>query len=316
MIDKLIEKIIEKNNPSAIGLDTQASYLPDCKGIVSNAEAARRILDFNKAIIDATCDIVPCVKVQVAYYEMYGYEGMKAFGQTLSYASSCGLITIADVKRNDIASTARAYSKAFLGKNDLGEAAFASDFVTVNAYLGSDGIAPFIEDCTEYGKGIFILVRTSNPSGKELQNLFVSLNNKMLYEIMGDYVQEWGKGLIGKYGYSSIGAVVGATCPEEAAKLRQAHPSVFFLVPGYGAQGASAKDIVVSFDDKGLGAIVNSSRAILCAYQKEQYAHLSPAQAARQAALAMKEDIGSALKEKGINYADLAADARERQWDI
>ncbi len=311
MIDKLIEKIIEKRNPSVIGLDTQASYLPSYKDIAGNADAARRILDFNKEIIDATFDIVPCVKVQVAYYEMYGYEGMKAFAETLTYASSRGLVTIADVKRNDIASTASAYSTAFLGKNDLGQTAFASDFMTVNAYLGIDGIAPFLQDCKEYGKGIFILVRTSNPSGRQLQNLLVTLNDKMLYEIMGDYVQEWGKELIGKYGYSSIGAVVGATCPEEATKLRQAHPSVFFLVPGYGAQGASAKDIAVSFDGKGLGAIVNSSRAILCAYKKEQYAHLSPAQAARQAAVAMKKDIGAALAEKGIDYSSLAKGTRE-----
>ncbi len=305
MIDKLIEKIIATGNPSVIGLDTQASYLPNVQEITGSKDAARYILEYNKAIIDAIYDIVPCVKVQVAYYEMYGYEGMKTFAQTLSYASLRGLVVIADVKRNDIASTAQAYSRAFLGKNDLGELAFASDFITINAYLGSDGVEPFIQDCAKYGKGIFILVRTSNPSGKELQNLYVTLNNKMLYEVMGDYVQEWGKGLIGKYGYSSVGAVVGATCPNEATKLRQAHPNMFFLVPGYGAQGASAKDIAVSFDNRGLGAVVNSSRAILCAYKKEQYAHLSPALAAREAALAMREDIVGALKERGVDYHQL-----------
>jgi orotidine-5'-phosphate decarboxylase len=302
MIDKLIDKIIETKNPSVIGLDTKASYLPDYEQIKSNVQAGERIFAFNKAIIDAVYDIVPCVKVQVAYYEMYGLPGIKAFYDTVAYASSRGLIVISDVKRNDISSTAEAYSSAYLGVNDLGEAAFASDFITVNAYLGSDGIAPFVKDCAKYNKGVFILVRTSNPSGRELQNLYVTLNKKMLYEIMGEYVQEWGKELIGKYGYSSVGAVVGATHPEEAAKLRAAHPSVFFLVPGYGAQGASAEEITVSFDNRGLGAIVNSSRAILCAYKKEQYSHLSPSQAARQAAIAMREDITGALRQKGINF--------------
>lgn len=305
MINELIEKIITLENPSVIGIDTKASYLPCFESIKNFKQAGEEIFAFNKEIIDNIYDIVPCVKVQVAYYEMYGVWGMKAFYDTIKYAKQKGLIVISDVKRNDIMATASAYSSAYLGKSDIKgeECAFPSDFITINAYLGSDGIVPFIKDCKENNKGIFILVRTSNPSGKELQNLIVTHKNKPLYEIMGNYVSEWGKDYCGKFGYSLVGAVVGATHKEEAEKLRKANPSTFFLVPGYGAQGGKAEDLAVCFDNDGLGAVVNSSRAILCAYQNPQYKGLDFALAARQATLDMKNDILTALKqEKNIDY--------------
>jgi orotidine-5'-phosphate decarboxylase len=300
IIDRLIEKIEEKNNPSAVGLDTVLSYIPEdyYKKCTSFESAAKYITEFNVRIIDSVYDIVPCVKVQVACYEMYGIDGLRAFSETIKYAKEKGLIVISDVKRNDIGSTAKYYSSAYLGQTELCGGSltpFESDFITVNGYLGTDGIKPFVEDCEKYGKGIFALVKTSNPSSGELQDK-KSENGKTFYEEMGNLVADWGRGLIGKYGYSSVGAVVGATHKEQAALLRKQLKSVFFLIPGYGAQGGRAEDLAVCFDGKGRGGIVNSSRAILTAYKTEKYKGLSCNAAAREAALEMKQDLNRVLK--------------------
>jgi orotidine-5'-phosphate decarboxylase len=295
IIDRLIDKIKEKKNPTVLGLDTCAEYMPDelRVGIKSFKDAGKAVFEFNKNIIDNTADIIPAVKVQAAYYEMYGSYGAEAFQKTLEYAKKQGLVTIADVKRNDIASTAGAYSKAYLSHSDIsGEAAFDSDFITVNPYLGSDGIIPFTDDCSKYGKGIFVLVKTSNKSSSEIQNRVLDDGTK-IYELMSDYAAEWGKGLTGKYGYSSVGAVVGATQTAEAEAIRKRHKGLFFLLPGYGAQGATAKDLAVSFDADGLGAIVNNSRGIICAYKK--YDGLNYYRAARKAAELMKDDLNAYL---------------------
>lgn len=295
MIDLLIEKIKQTKNPSVVGLDTCVDYLPQemQDKIKSLDDVCEQLTEFNKNIIDNICDIVPAVKVQVAYYEMYGVAGMQAFANTLAYAKSKGMITMADIKRNDIGSTARAYSKGYLGKNKFcGQEVtpFESDFITINGYLGTDGIKPFADDAKAYDKGAFILVKTSNPSSGDLQNKKLE-NGNTVFEEMATFVCEWGKDMIGKYGYSDLGAVVGATHKAEAELLRKKFPSLFFLVPGYGAQGATAEDVSVNFDQNGLGAIVNSSRGILCAYKKEKYAGLNYYQAARQASLDMQQDL-------------------------
>lgn len=299
MIDSLIKKIIKMQNPTCVGLDTDFSYLPEeiREGVTTFSEAAKRIFEFNQKIIDNIYDIVPSVKVQIAYYEMYGYYGLKAFEQTVKYAHKKGLIVIADCKRNDIGSTASCYSKAYLGKTTVGDKvlqAFPADMLTVNGYLGSDGIKPFIEDIKNNNKSIFVLVKTSNPSSGELQNLKLE-NGKYIYEQMGELVQEWGNDTIGKYGYSEVGAVVGATHPEEAARLRKQMPNTFFLIPGYGAQGGSAEMLKVCFDKKGLGGVVNSSRGILCAYKKPEYSGMIYYEAAREACLDMQQDLLKAL---------------------
>ena len=299
LIDRLIDKIKEKDNPSVAGLDTCIDYLPDdvrgkCETLY---DAAKYITDFNFALIDAIKDVVPAVKVQVAYYEMYGVEGMRAFSDTLAYARQHGLFTIADVKRNDIGSTASAYSNAYLGETVLEGSAvtpFESDFVTVNGYLGSDGVLPFVADCKKNDRGIFVLVKTSNPGSGELQDKLMD-NGKTLYENMACLVDAWGADLRGKYGYSSVGAVVGATHKAQAEAIRKAHPSLFFLIPGYGAQGGKAEDLAVCFRD-GIGGIVNSSRGILTASRKPQYAGTTFDEAARLAAIAMREDIGKCIR--------------------
>lgn len=299
IIDKLIDAIKRTDNPSVVGLDTCLDYLPQdmLAKVNSLDDAAEQIFEFNKNIIDNIFDIVPAVKVQVAYYEMYGYQGMKAFKQTIDYAKSKGMIVIADVKRNDIGSTAGCYSKAYLsGVEVAGKkiTAFDSDYITVNGYLGSDGILPFVKDCKENDKGLFILVKTSNPTSGELQDKKFE-NGNTLYEEMGDLVEKWGSELIGKYGYSSIGAVVGATHREQAEIIRKRNPHTFFLIPGYGAQGGKAEDLAVCFVN-GIGGIVNSSRGILCAYKKEKYQGMDYAKAARQASIDMREDLNSAIK--------------------
>lgn len=299
IIDKLIDAIKRTDNPSVVGLDTCLDYLPQdmLAKVESLDDAAEQIFEFNKNIIDNIFDIVPAVKVQVAYYEMYGYQGMKAFKQTVDYAKSKGMIVIADVKRNDIGSTAGCYSKAYLsgvevaGKKII---AFDSDYITVNGYLGSDGILPFVKDCKENDKGLFILVKTSNPTSGELQDKKFE-NGNTLYEEMGDLVEKWGSELIGKYGYSNIGAVVGATHREQAEIIRKRNPHTFFLIPGYGAQGGKAEDLAVCFVN-GIGGIVNSSRGILCAYKKDKYQGMDYAKAARQASIDMREDLNSAIK--------------------
>ncbi len=300
IIDTLIDKIQEYDNPTVAGLDTSFDYLPESmkEGVQDFAGAADAVLAFNKKIVDSICDIVPCVKVQIAYYEMYGLEGMRAFAETVKYASRKGMLVMTDAKRNDIGATAECYAKAYLGQTVVdGEVytAFDSDFLTVNGYLGSDGIKPFLGWMQKRDKGIFVLVKTSNKSSGELQDLKLE-NGKTVYEYMGGLVEEWGKDCIGKYGYSAVGAVVGATHPQQAQILRREMPHTFFLIPGYGAQGGTADDLKVCFDKDGLGGIVNSSRGILCAYKQEKYAGLSFDAAARQACMDMKIDLNRAIK--------------------
>lgn len=294
--DALIERIVGMKNPTCVGLDTSFDYLPDemRAGVKDFAGAAERIFDFNKTLIDRLYDVVPSVKVQIAYYEMYGAPGLKAFEETLRYAAEKGLIVIADAKRNDIGSTAACYSSAFLGETNVeGNAlrAFPADFLTVNAYLGTDGIAPFVDDCKKRDRGIFVLVKTSNPSSGELQNKLLA-DGTPVYEYMGALVEEWGEGTEGKYGYSAVGAVVGATHPEEAARLRKLLPHTFFLIPGYGAQGGNAQMLKCCFGADGLGGVVNNSRGILCAYRKRGGTYYD---AARAAALDMQRDLASVL---------------------
>ena len=299
IIDTLIDKIREYDNPTVAGLDTSFDYLPESMkaGVKDFAGAAEAVLAFNKKIVDSICDIVPCVKVQIAYYEMYGLEGMRTFAETVKYASKKGMLVMTDAKRNDIGATAECYAKAYLGQTLVGGeeyTAFDSDFLTVNGYLGSDGIKPFLVWMQKRDKGIFVLVKTSNKSSGELQDLKLE-NGKTVYEYMGGLVEEWGKDCIGKYGYSAVGAVVGATHPQQAQILRREMPHTFFLIPGYGAQGGTADDLKVCFDKDGLGGIVNSSRGILCAYKQEKYAGLSFDAAARQACIDMKNDLNRAI---------------------
>lgn len=298
--DKLIERIKELDNPTVAGIDTSFDYLPDDmkNGVKDFKSASEAVLEFNKRIIDNICDIVPCVKVQIAYYEMYGPDGMRTFAETVKYAGKKGMLVMTDAKRNDIGATAECYAKAYLGETVVGDkayTAFDSDFLTVNGYLGSDGIKPFLGWMQKRDKGIFVLVKTSNKSSGELQDLKLE-NGKTVYEYMGSLVEEWGKDSIGKYGYSAVGAVVGATHPAQAEILRKEMPHTFFLIPGYGAQGGTADDLKVCFNRDGLGGIVNSSRGILCAYKQEKYAGRSYFEAARQACVDMKNDLNRAIK--------------------
>ncbi len=298
--DRLIDGIIAMQNPTCVGLDTLFDYLPDemKAGVTTFDEVAERVVEFNKKIIDSTYDIVPSVKVQIAYYEMYGVAGMKAYEETLKYAKDKGLVVIADAKRNDIGSTAACYAKTFLGQtqvNDKAYSAFPSDYVTVNGYLGTDGIAPFVEECQKHDKGIFVLVKTSNPSGAEIQNMVLD-NGTPMYEYVGGLVEKWGESTLGKYGYSAVGAVVGATHPAEAARLRQVLPHTFFLIPGYGAQGGNAEMLKSCFGKDGLGGVVNNSRGILCAYKKQGGTYF---EAARNACIAMQKDLLSVIGKMG-----------------
>lgn len=311
-IDRLIDSIREKNNPTVVGLDPKIEYVP---GFIREAAfkecgvnlkgASEAIIHFNKMLIDAVYDLVPAVKPQLAYYEMYGVDGMYAFDETCKYAKSKGLLVIADGKRNDIGTTAEAYSKAFLGSTELTleiqQKAFDVDALTVSPYLGADGIKPFVEDCSNHGKGIFVLVKTSNKSSGQLQDL-VTQDCRSIYEIMAGYVSEWGKSTIGKYGYSSVGAVVGATYPNQAKLLRSIMKHSYILVPGYGTQGGTARDCANSFNNDNLGAIVNASRSVMCAYKSEtwknEYGEERFAEASRAEVIRMKEDLNSALQIK------------------
>ena len=297
-MDLMIDRIIEKHNPTVAGLDTRVEYLPEefitelgIGAIDTMEKAAQAILAYNKRLIKALCDIVPAVKVQIAYYEMYGVAGMKAFEETLKAAHEAGMSVMVDAKRNDIGATAEAYATSYLGKTQLpaGEArAFEGDFVTVNAYLGVDGVKPFVNACEKNGGGIFALVKTSNPSSGQLQDMKLE-DGRTVYEMMGDLVSEWGESTIGAHGYSQVGAVVGATYPEQGRELRARMKHTFFLVPGYGAQGATGKDIAGCFDEKGLGAIVNASRSLLCAWKKQPGVAFDTA--ARNEAIRMRDDI-------------------------
>lgn len=290
IVDTLIDRIAEKQAPSCVGLDTAYEYLPESMRRGGTAEErAAEIFAFNRGIVDATFDLVPAVKVQIAYYEELGAAGVDCFKKTCAYAKGKGLIVIADAKRNDIGATASRYANAFLGENSQ----FMCDFLTVNGYLGSDGIAPFVEKCKECDRAIFVLVKTSNPSSGELQDLVLS-DGRTVYERVGDMAEEWGRDTLGKYGYSRVGAVVGATHPKQAEILRERLPHTFFLIPGYGAQGGNAQMLKNSFRKGGMGGIVNNSRGILCAYRKRGGDF---AEAARAAALEMKEDLLSVLGE-------------------
>ena len=305
IIDRLIEKIKITGNPSVVGLDPRLSYIPSfitekyyAKYGYTTKAVAKSMLKFNKCIIDAVFDIVPAVKPQIAMYERYGIEGLKAYAKTCKYAEEKGLIVIGDIKRSDIASTAEAYCDGHIGSVTIGENTYKSDFhqdfITLNPYLGSDSITPYLKDCKENEKGLFVLAKTSNPNSGEIQDLLV--DGTPIYEKVAALIEKWGEELIGSYGYSSVGAVVGATHPEQAKRLREVMPHTFFLVPGYGAQGGKAEDLAVCFDENGVGAIVNSSRGIIAAHQKEQYKtcfadERNFALAARQACIDMKNDL-------------------------
>ena len=308
--DSLVRRIAELDNPTVIGLDPKLDYIPQY--IKEYAEqlfpeeptkaTAKAIWMFNKEIIEQCCDIVPAVKLQFAYYEMYGVDALKTMLLTARYAQKHGMIVIADCKRNDIGSTATAYAEAVLGKTDLllNDTMSMSGFdaCTVNAYLGIDGVKPFIDVAKRDGKGLFCLVRTSNPSAGDFQDLKLE-DGRLVYEAVASKVDEWGQELVGEEGFSSVGAVVGATWPEQAVALRKTMPKTFILVPGYGAQGAGADAAVAGFTADGKGGIVNSSRAIMTAWQKRE--DLKPEQfgiAAKEEALDMKEKLNAALKDR------------------
>ena len=304
--DRLIEGIVKMQNPTVAGLDPKLDYVPasikeSCfeKYGKTLEGAAAALLEFNKSIIDKIYDIVPAIKPQAAYYEMYGWQGVKALCETIAYAKSKGMFVITDGKRNDIGTTMEAYATAHLGTTDVaGEEidAFGADALTVNGYLGTDGIKPLAEICDKKDKGIFVLVKTSNPSSGELQDMKLE-NGSTVYAQMGSMCENWGESLMGKYGYSGVGAVVGATYPDQLAEMRAKAPHTFFLVPGYGAQGGGAQDAKNAFDKRGLGAIINSSRGIMCAWKKQGLTEDDFAEAARAEALRMKEDILSTIGE-------------------
>ena len=306
MIQKLTDKIQKTNAPIVVGLDPMMKFIPESIKKNAFAEygetlagAAEAIWQYNKGLIDAIYDLIPAVKPQIAMYEQFGVEGLIAYKKTLDYCKEKDLVIIGDIKRGDIGSTSSAYATGHLGKITIGDntyAPFDEDFATVNPYLGSDGVKPFIDVCKEEKKGIFILVKTSNPSSGEFQDRLI--DGKPLYEWVGQKVDEWGADCMGSNGYSYVGAVVGATYPEMGKILRDIMPKSYILVPGYGAQGGKGADLVHFFNKDGLGAIVNSSRGIIAAYQNEKYASFGEAgyaDAARQAVIDMREDIAGAL---------------------
>ena len=317
IMEKLAARISELKNPTVAGLDTRIEYLPESfvrdvlpSGIHSFEDAAKAVYAYNVRLIDALCDVVPAVKVQVAYYEMYGPAGMEVYEKTIRYAQEKGLIVMADVKRNDIGATAACYANAYIGKTDMpdgAQAAFGADIATINPYLGVDGVKPFADACRENGTGVFVLVKTSNPSSGQLQDLRFE-DGRTLYQAVADLVEEWGEETRGESGYSAVGAVVGATYPQQGVELRERMPHAFFLVPGYGAQGAKGTDIAGCFDANGNGAIVNASRSILCAWKKREGMAFDAA--ARDEALRMKQDlcdslaaVGKAIKSGGRRHA-------------
>lgn len=306
MINKLTAKIQKTNAPIVVGLDPMLNYIP--KHIQEKAfkeygetleGAAEAIWQFNKEIVDKTYDLIPAVKPQIAMYEQFGIPGLAAYKKTVDYCKSKDLVVIGDIKRGDIGSTSAAYAVGHLGKVQIGDnkiSAFDEDFATVNPYLGSDGVKPFIEVCKEEKKGIFVLVKTSNPSSGEFQDRLI--DGRPLYELVGEKVAQWGEDCMGD-SYSYVGAVVGATYPEMGKVLRKIMPKAYILVPGYGAQGGQGKDLVHFFNEDGLGAIVNSSRGIIAAYKQEKYAKFGEenfADASRAAVEDMIADIDGALK--------------------
>ncbi|MCR4672639.1 MAG: orotidine-5'-phosphate decarboxylase [Lachnospiraceae bacterium] len=309
MIDRLIERIQELQAPVVAGLDPNLQFVPDSlkeKAYKEYGEtlegAAEAVWEFNKAIIDSIADIVPAVKPQIAMYEQFGIPGMVVFDRTVRYCKEKGLSVIGDIKRGDIGSTSEAYARGHIGKVQVGNStlrAFDEDFITVNPYMGTDCVEPFLKVAKEDGKGLFVLIKTSNPSSGEFQDRLI--DGRPLFEHVAEKVNKWGEGLNGKYGYGPVGAVVGATYPQQAAAIRKLIPNAYILVPGYGAQGATAKDILPNFNSDGLGAIVNSSRGIIAAYRNKAYSSYGPdhfAEAARASALDMIADIRSALKDR------------------
>ena len=305
MINKLTEKIKKLNAPVVVGLEPMLNYVPEHiqkKAFDEFGEtlegAAEAIWQFNKEIIDKTYDLIPAVKPQIAMYEQFGIPGLAAFKKTVDYAKSKDIVVIGDIKRGDIGSTSAAYAVGHVGKVQVGSKTyvpFDEDFVTVNPYLGTDGVKPFVDVCKETGKGIFVLVKTSNPSSGEFQDRLV--DGRPLYELVGEKVAEWGESHMGD-SYSYVGAVVGATYPEMGKVLRKIMPKTYILVPGYGAQGGKAADLAPYFNEDGLGAIVNSSRGIIAAYKQEKYAKFGAenfADASRQAVVDMIDDITGAV---------------------
>ena len=308
MIQKLISNIQKTNAPIVVGLDPMLGYIPEHIQKKAYAEfgetlegAAEAVWQYNKEIVDCTYDLIPAVKPQIAMYEQFGIEGLKAYKKTVDYCKEKGLVVIGDVKRGDIGSTSAAYAVGHLGKVQVGSrtyAAFDEDFATVNPYLGTDGIKPFLDVCRQEKKGIFILVKTSNPSSGEFQDQLI--DGKPLYELVGEHVAKWGEECMGDT-YSYVGAVVGTTYPEMGKVLRKIMPKSFILVPGYGAQGGKGKDLVHFFNEDGLGAIVNSSRGIIAAYKQEKYAKFGAehfGEASRAAVEDMAADIAQALESR------------------
>lgn len=303
MIEKLVSRIKKLNAPIVVGLDPTLNFVPKFlldKAINEKGEtleaAADAIFAFNKAIVDAVYDLIPAVKPQIAMYEQFGIPGLMAYKKTLDYCHEKGLLVIGDAKRGDIGSTSTAYAIGHLGKVKIGSTEIApidADFLTINPYMGSDSVVPFVEECKKNDKGLFILVKTSNPSSGEFQDQKVG--EKAVYELVGKKVDEWGLDTV-KEGYSDVGAVVGATYPEMGKVLREIMPKAYILVPGYGAQGGTAAELKPFFNKDGLGAIVNSSRGIIAAYKQEKYAEFGAegfAEAAREAVIDMKNDIAS-----------------------
>lgn len=308
MINKLISNIRKTNAPIVVGLDPMLNYIPEHIQKKAFAEfgetlegAAEAIWQYNKGIVDATFDLIPAVKPQIAMYEQFGIPGLIAYKKTVEYCKSKDLVVIGDIKRGDIGSTSAAYAVGHLGQVQVGSkkyAGFDEDFATVNPYLGSDGVKPFMDVCKEEKKGIFVLVKTSNPSSGEFQDRVI--DGRPLYELVGEKVAQWGDELMGD-GYSYVGAVVGATYPEMGKVLRKIMPKTFILVPGYGAQGGKGADLVHFFNEDGLGAIVNSSRGIIAAYKQEKYKEFGAenyADASRAAVKDMIADISSALENR------------------
>ena len=305
MVSKLIEKIQKTKAPICVGLDPMLSYIPEHvtkKAYEKFGEtlegAAEAIWQFNKTIVDATADLIPSVKPQIAMYEQFGIEGLKVYDRTVKYCQEKGLVVIGDVKRGDIGSTSTAYATGHIGKVTVGSktyTGFDTEYITVNPYLGTDGVKPFVDVCNQYDKGIFVLVKTSNPSSGEFQDRLI--DGRPLYELVAEKVVEWGEASMDG-DYSNVGAVVGATYPEMSKILRKLMPKTYFLVPGYGAQGGTAEDLRYCFNEDGLGAIVNSSRGIIAAYKKDAYAKFGAenfGDASRQAVLDMIADIGRVL---------------------
>ena len=308
MINKLISNIRKTNAPIVVGLDPMLNYIPEHIQKKAFAEfgetlegAAEAIWQYNKGIEDATFDLIPAVKPQIAMYEQFGIPGLIAYKKTVEYCKSKDLVVIGDIKRGDIGSTSAAYAVGHLGQVQVGSkkyAGFDEDFATVNPYLGSDGVKPFMDVCKEEKKGIFVLVKTSNPSSGEFQDRVI--DGRPLYELVGEKVAQWGDELMGD-GYSYVGAVVGATYPEMGKVLRKIMPKTFILVPGYGAQGGKGADLVHFFNEDGLGAIVNSSRGIIAAYKQEKYKEFGAenyADASRAAVKDMIADISGALENR------------------